>query len=98
MGGRVAVQSYRVEPGPHAPAAIRQRGALLALGIPLTVESRDPEADRWAIVCGSLVWSRRKGWEYEPLPSSRSEAFLKRARWTLAEAFALLDVEVPDGR
>jgi hypothetical protein len=95
--GSVAVQSYRVEPGPRAPAAIRERVAAFADGIPLTVECRDRAEERWAIVCGSRVWSRRKGWEHEPLPSSRSEAFLRRARWTLAEACALLDVEAPRG-
>jgi hypothetical protein len=43
--------------------------------------------DAWAIVgdCGCLAHDGE--WEYEPLPSSRSEEFFERCRWyTAAEA------------
>lgn len=45
---------------------------------------------RWAVRCDGGVWTRRRdGFEYEPLPSSRDAAFIRRARWdTLEEAFA----------
>ncbi len=47
--------------------------------------------DRWCIIDGSVVWTRNGEWEWEPQPSSRDEAFFKRARWTLAEARAEIE-------
>lgn len=41
----------------------------------------------WAILRGGMAWTRRKGWEFEPMPSSRTAAYLKRARWTFEEAW-----------
>lgn len=42
----------------------------------------------WAVSQGyRFVWTKRKRWEVEPMPSSRTDAFLKRARFkTLEEA------------
>jgi hypothetical protein len=95
--GSVTVDSYRVVLGPNAPEAIRERTVTLDV-IPLKVERRGrADEDRWAITGGALVYSRRVGWEHEPLPSSRDEAFFRRARWSLAEAMTLLDVAVPRG-
>ena len=49
----------------------------------------------WAVTEGSgrsSVWSEKKGeWEYEPLPSSRSKAFLRRTRYPLDEALAIAE-------
>lgn len=36
----------------------------------------------------SPVWTREGEWEYQGLPSGRSDEFLARARWTLDEALA----------
>jgi hypothetical protein len=44
------------------------------------------DTDVWAIRCLGQVLNRKGKWEYEPLPSSRSNAFLTRCRFTLAEA------------
>jgi hypothetical protein len=42
---------------------------------------------RWAVIRSGDVLNRSGKWEYEPNPSSRTDAFLKRARYdTLAEA------------
>jgi hypothetical protein len=37
--------------------------------------------DKWAVRCGSEVLTKTGQWEYEPMPSNRSEAFLRRARF-----------------
>jgi hypothetical protein len=45
--------------------------------------------DVWAITRGREVMNARGGWEFEPQPSSRSQAFLARTRFTLRGALAL---------
>mgnify|MGYP001591645006 CR=1 FL=1 len=47
----------------------------------------------WA-VCDQAgnVWTRQQEWEWEPQPSSRDDAFLERARWSLLEAVAVVAV------
>lgn len=37
--------------------------------------------DRWKVIRGSHCLSKRGDWVYEPLPSSRTDAFLKRCRF-----------------
>jgi len=49
--------------------------------------------DTWAVQRGAggrpqLVWNGTE-WEYEPLPSSRDKAFLKRCRFSLADALEI---------
>lgn len=44
--------------------------------------------DQWAVLDGDMCWTRNGEWVHEPLPSSRSEAFLKQARYTLEGALA----------
>ena len=51
------------------------------------IEARQSHTgERWAITWRSYVWTR-KGWEYE----MRTDAFLKRARWTFDEAVAQVE-------
>ena len=54
------------------------------------LERREQEdgSTLWAILSSGNAWTRRRQWEYEPMPSSRTKAYLKRARWTFAEAWA----------
>ncbi len=54
----------------------------------LTIEHRG--IDSWAIARMGQVWKRTKkgGWDYEPLPTSRTDHFLKMHRFTLEEAMA----------
>lgn len=40
----------------------------------------------WAVTQGSFVLNKLGEWEYEPMPSGRSEEFIKRTRWNSAEA------------
>ena len=40
---------------------------------------------RWAIRQIGACFNKRGKWEYEPIPSSRTEAFFKRCRWDTAE-------------
>lgn len=35
----------------------------------------------WVITRGGAVLSRLGDWEYEPIPSSRSDEFIARTRW-----------------
>src|SRR5690349_8926673 len=37
--------------------------------------------DKWAVRKGSEVLCKNGKWEYEPMPSNRTEAFLRRARF-----------------
>lgn len=53
---------------------------------PLFIERRDFEQDVWAIRKGPLVLLRSGKWDYEPQPSSRTDAWLAKARWTESEA------------
>ena len=41
--------------------------------------------DKWAIREMGLCLNKRGKWEIEPIPSSRTAAFLKRCRWNTAE-------------
>ena len=43
--------------------------------------------DSWAVMRRSQCWNRRtKQWDYEPLPSSRTEAFKRTHRFPLDQA------------
>ena len=53
----------------------------------LKIECRGDDA--WAITDSHYVLNRDGDWEYEPLPSSRSDEFKARTRWPSArEAIA----------
>ena len=54
----------------------------------VTIEERSTEDSvrRWAVVRGGSVLNKDGDWEYEPMPSSRDEAFLSRCRYTTLEA------------
>jgi hypothetical protein len=41
--------------------------------------------NRWAVRCKGHCLNKKGVWEYEPLPSNRTEAFLKRCRFDTAE-------------
>ncbi len=43
----------------------------------------------WAVVQGGACLNKEGQWEYEPLPSSRDEAFFDRCRYTLDQALRL---------
>jgi hypothetical protein len=40
---------------------------------------------RWAIRRGKTCFNKSGDWEYEPLPSSRTEEFFARCRWDTPE-------------
>lgn len=42
---------------------------------------REPDIIRWAIRDAGYCMAKDGRWEYEPLPSSRTDAFLKRCRY-----------------
>ena len=56
----------------------------------ITVEWRDgrDRHDLWAVVDCGLCFNNRGEWEYEPLPSSRTDEFLERCRFPLDVALA----------
>lgn len=54
---------------------------------------------RYAIRQGGLCLNKNGKWEYEPLPSSRTEAFFRRCRWDRFEdAYAVFASLDPNGR
>lgn len=42
--------------------------------------------DKWAITNSDLVLNKHNEWEYEPLPSSRTDEFIQRTRFDSAHA------------
>lgn len=50
----------------------------------ISVEARGD--GQWAVLDGSYCLNREGEFEYEPFPSQRDEAFLKRCRFSLREA------------
>jgi hypothetical protein len=50
------------------------------------IEARDGfNGRKWAVTYRDYVLSKRGRWEYEPRPSSRTGAFLKRTRYASAK-------------
>ena len=52
--------------------------------LPLHIEKRGPGT--WVICSGATVLNRNNAWEFEPLPSNRTTAFIERTRFSLEEA------------
>ena len=42
----------------------------------------------WAILRWGDAWTKTRRWEHQSQPSSRTKAFVKRARWAFEEAWA----------
>lgn len=61
----------------------------------LTIEWRGPGPDSWAVMHHAYCLSKGGKWDYEPLPSSRTDAFIKRHRFTLAAAEHAARRELP---
>lgn len=54
--------------------------------------SKDSESEwKWAIQNGSNVLNRDLVWEWEPMPSSRTEEFIASTRFSLEEAKTTLE-------
>lgn len=56
------------------------------------------DGDRWSVNLRSSVLTRGGEWVYEPIPSSRTKAFLKRTRFDLQTALKLARLEAPKVR
>lgn len=50
--------------------------------------------DKWAIRNRGECLNRNGEWEYEPLPSSRTDEFLERCRFSLADALDALKLSL----
>ena len=50
----------------------------------LKIELRSWDPDAWAIVGDGSVLNKDGLWEYEPMPSSRTDEFRARTRWPTA--------------
>lgn len=59
----------------------------------IRVERRAP--DQWAVLRGSLCLSNGGKWDYEPIPSERTDAWKKRHRFPLETAIELACREYP---
>lgn len=49
-----------------------------------------PDGDHWAFTLRGLVCDENGNWEYEPMPSSRTDEFIARTRFTFEQAIELL--------
>lgn len=60
----------------------------------IRVERRGP--DSWAVMHRSWCWNRRtKAWDYEPNPSSRTDAFKRTHRFPLEQALNIARTQAP---
>lgn len=64
----------------------------------ITIRRTHPGDDRWGVWCGGCERLIRHGrgtrWVIEPLPSSRSESFVRRATFTLDEVSAVIEARL----
>lgn len=52
--------------------------------------------DRWAVLYRSSCWNRRtKKWDYEPMPSSRTDAYKRTHRFDLDTALTIAREQAP---
>lgn len=51
-----------------------------------TINLRDPEKNGWAIIRCGFRLSRKGQLDYEPMPSSRTESWIKKHTFSLKEA------------
>jgi len=59
------------------------------IGREVFVEIRQSSTEaRWAVCRNGFVLNANDKWEYEPMPSSRSEEFLARTRFGLDDAWS----------
>lgn len=81
---------------------LQQTKALLAKAVKFQISSEvaveirphHGQMDRWAITLSGRCYDfNRNRWEYEPLPSSRSDAFIQRTRYPLREALRIVEGE-----
>ena len=80
-----------VEPIPYQ---LVSRASVFVFCVPsrdeVRLERREQEDGSvlWAILRNGDAWTKGRRWEYDRMPSSRTKAYLKRARWAFAEAWA----------
>ncbi|GFM34065.1 hypothetical protein [Desulfovibrio subterraneus] len=53
---------------------------------------------KWCVYRGGYVLTRKGKWEYEPLPSSRTQSFYDNTRFTLEEAFERANAVIKEFR
>lgn len=60
-----------------------------AIHFTLTVERRDINPDRWAVLRSGFCYDTKGRKKYEMIPSSRTDAFKRRYRHTLEDALEI---------
>jgi hypothetical protein len=74
---------------------IRHRSRPLMEISELRICQRHHDPIAWAIVDNGWVLNHDGHWEFEPMPSSRSEEFFRRTRWSsLQEAIAFAQTHI----
>ncbi len=58
------------------------------------IEKTDWGKDLWAIRKNGYCHNSNRKWEYEPNPSSRTEDYLSRTRFSLEDCFRLMSFEI----
>jgi hypothetical protein len=59
---------------------IEATGGLYRDGTPMAITAN------WAIRLQGMTLNKKGDWEWEPMPSSRTDAYLKRSRWHSSRA------------
>lgn len=68
------------------PATLLAMAVKFEIDAPRRVYVEKRGDGKWAVTCSGEVLSDDGSWEYEPMPSGRSEDFIKRTRFDLADA------------
>lgn len=89
VGPTVIPSEYRILPTGYAESTLFDKW-LWAIRVAWRGPDRSTGEDRWAVlnVYGNCL-SRSGKWDYEPQPSSRSDKWLARFRFSLDEAIQL---------
>lgn len=84
----VVPSAYRVLPTGYHASVLEDRDSF---EVSVQWRGQDPDTgqDRWAVMHMGRCLSADGAWEHEPQPSSRDGEFLRRFRFSLAEALRL---------
>jgi hypothetical protein len=58
-----------------------QRAQVAAAHVYVEAREQRDGSNVWAVTSFGDVLNKQGEWEYEPMPSSRTDAFLRRTRW-----------------
>lgn len=78
---------FRIGPADSDLTRVPLHAQTLRMLADISIEWRGD--DRWCIFNGSSCYTKLGEWEYESMPSHRTDEYLARARYTLDEALSV---------